>query len=115
MQLKPTAFKLAVLWATASVMTACSSPNVSCDDPSTPGQEVCGTVANNPVTSGDNTNSGNTTTRTSGGVFIYRTGSFYRSAGSTYVGGNGGSSVGARGFSGRSGFGSTGGGRSGFG
>jgi hypothetical protein len=113
MQLKPTAFKLAVLWATASAMTACSSPNVSCDDPSTPGQEVCGTVATNPPTNPGGTT--NTTTRTSGGVFIYRTGGFYRSAGSTYVGGNGGSSVGAKGFSGRSGFGSTGGGRSGFG
>jgi hypothetical protein len=111
MQLKPTAFKLAVLWVTASVITACSGPNVSCDDPSTIGHEVCGTVASNPATNpGDTTN----TTRTSGGVFIYRSG-FYRSAGSTYVGGNGGSSVGAKGFSGRSGFGSTGGGRSGFG
>ncbi len=111
MQLKPTAFKLAVLWVTASVLTACSSPSVSCDDPSTPGQEICGTVANNPAT-----NPGDTTTRTSGGLFIYRSGGgFYRSAGSTYVGGNGGSSVGAKGFSGRSGFGSTGGGRSGFG
>ncbi len=116
MQLKPTAFKLAVLWATASAMTACSSLNVSCDDPSTSGSEVCGTVANNPnanpVTNPGDTTS--TTTRTSNGVFIYRSG-FYRSAGSTYVGGNGGSSVGAKGFSGRSGFGSTGGGRSGFG
>jgi hypothetical protein len=111
MQLKPTAFKLAMLWVTASVITACSSPNVSCDDPSTLVQEVCGTVANNPVTNPGGTT--NTTTRT-GGVFIYRSG-FYRSAGSTYVSGNGGSSVGAKGFSGRSGFGSTGGGRSGFG
>jgi hypothetical protein len=110
MQLKPTAFKLAVLWVTASVMTACSSPNVSCDDPSTPDHEICGTVANNPTTS-----TGDTTTRTSGGLFIYRSGGFYRSAGSTYVGGNGGSSVGTKGFSGRSGFGSTGSGRSGFG
>jgi hypothetical protein len=111
MQLKPTAFKLAVLWVTASVLTACTSPTVSCDDPSTPGQEACGTVANNsaPVgTTNDSTHSG-------GGLLIYRSGGFYRSAGSTYVGGNGGSSVGAKGFSGRSGFGSTGGGRSGFG
>jgi hypothetical protein len=115
MQLKPTAFKLAMLWVTASVITACSSPNVSCDDPNTLGQEVCGTVANNPATnSGGTANAEGTTTHTSGGVFIYRSG-FYRSAGSTYVSGNGGSSVGARGFSGRSGFGSTGGGRSGFG
>ncbi len=109
MQLKPTAFKLAVLWATASLMTACTSPNVSCDDPSTPGQEFCGTVANNLANPG-----GTATTTRTGGVFIYRSG-FYRSAGSTYVSGNGGSSVGAKGFSGRSGFGSTGGGRSGFG
>jgi hypothetical protein len=113
MQLKPTAFKLAVLWVTASVVTACSSPNVSCNDPSTPGQEICGSVASNPVT--DAGGGANTTTRTGGGIFIYRSGGFYRSAGSTYVGGNGGSSVGAKGFSGRSGFGSTGGGRSGFG
>jgi hypothetical protein len=112
MQLKPTAFKLAVLWVTASVMTACSSPNVSCNDPSTPGQEVCGTVANNPAT---NPTDASTTTRTGGGILFIRSGGFYRSAGSTYVGGNGGSSVGAKGFSGRSGFGSTGGGRSGFG
>ncbi len=112
MQLKPTAFKLAVLWITASIVTACSSPNVSCNDPSTSEQEICGTVASNPTT---NLGGTDTTTRTSGGVFIYRSGGFYRSAGSTYVGGNGGSSVGAKGFSGRSGFGSTGSGRSGFG
>jgi hypothetical protein len=111
MQLKPTAFKLAVLWVTASVLTACTSPTVSCDDPSTPGQEACGTVANNPVNSDG---SGSTTTNRTGGVMIYRSG-FYRSSGSTYVGGNGGSSVGAKGFSGRTGFGSTGAGRSGFG
>jgi hypothetical protein len=113
MQLKPTAFKLAVLWVTASVLTACTSPAVSCDDPSTPEKELCGTVANSPATNpGDTTNA---PTRTGGGIFIYRSGGFYRSAGSTYVGGNGGSSVGAKGFSGRSGFGSTGSGRSGFG
>jgi hypothetical protein len=113
MQLKPTAFKLAIVWVTASVLTACSSPVVSCDDPATPGKEVCGTVANNPVSAGGN---GTTSTTThTGGMIIYRSGGFYRSAGSTYVGGKGGSSVGAKGFSGRSGFGSTGGGRSGFG
>jgi hypothetical protein len=112
MQLKPTAFKLAIVWVTASVLTACSSPVVSCDDPATPGKEVCGTVANNPVSAGGN---GTTSTTHTGGMIIYRSGGFYRSAGSTYVGGKGGSSVGAKGFSGRSGFGSTGGGRSGFG
>jgi hypothetical protein len=112
MQLKPTAFKLSILWVTVSILTSCTSPSVSCDDPSTPEQEVCGTVANNPA---PNQVGDTNTTRTSSGVFIYHSGGFYRSAGSTYVSGNGGSSVGAKGFSGRSGFGSTGGGRSGFG
>jgi hypothetical protein len=113
MQLKPTAFKLAIVWVTASVLTSCTSPNVSCDDPSTPGNEVCGSVANNPVAADGGSTSN---TRSSSGVIIYRGGGgFYRSTGSTYVGGQGGSSVGSKGFSGRSGFGSTGGGRSGFG
>jgi hypothetical protein len=112
MQLKPTAFKLAVVWVTASVLTSCTSPTVSCDDPTTPGKEVCGTVANNPVPVTGTNNS----TRSSTGVIIYRSGGgYYRSSGSTYVGGSGGSSVGSKGFSGRSGFGSTGSGRSGFG
>jgi hypothetical protein len=116
MQLKPTAFKLAIVWVTASVLTSCTSPTVSCDDPTTPGKEVCGTVANNPIPANGTTGT-NTTTRSSTGVFIYHSGGgYYRSSGSTYVGGQGGSSVGSKGFSsGRSGFGGTGSGRSGFG
>jgi hypothetical protein len=115
MQLKPTAFKLAIMWVTASVLTACSSINVECDDPTTPTKEVCNTVANNPVPA-NAAGTGTTTTRT-GGVFIYHGGGYYRSSSSTYVGGKGGSSVGSKGTSagssGRSGFGSTGGSKSG--
>jgi hypothetical protein len=112
MQLKPTAFKLAIVWVTASVVTACSSINVDCDDPSTSTKEVCSTVANNPVPASSGSTS--TTTTRSGGVFIYHGGGYYRANTSTYVGGKGGSSVGSKGMSaGRGGFGGTGGGRSG--
>lgn len=84
MQLKPSAFQMAIVWVVISILATACGPSVSCDDPGTPQQEVC------------NSSSGST------GIF-YRSGtsSFIRS----YAGGSGSRAGFGRTGGGRSGFG----------
>lgn len=96
MQIKPSALQLAVLWVVIALLTtACGGTSTNCDDPRTPAVEACGTS--------------------------HSTATYYRSGGSSYIRGSvKGSGVSRTGLgigktSGRSGFGSSGGGRSGFG
>jgi hypothetical protein len=90
MQLKSSAFQLAIVWVVISLLvTACGGTSTNCDDPNTAEVEVCGTSSHS-----------------TGGY----SGVYYRSGGSSYVrGATGGSGVS------RTGFGRTGSGRSGFG
>ncbi len=83
MQLKPSAFQMAIVWVVISLLATACSPSVNCDDPGTAQQEAC--------------NSG-------GG-----SGTYYRSGGSSSMRDH------PIGSGSRSGFGKTGGGRSGFG
>jgi hypothetical protein len=108
MQLKTSAFQLSIVWVTASLLTACSGPTANCDDPSTPVTEYCGSVASSDATG----QTGTTSTHSGGSTFIY-----YRSTGSTYYRSNPArtSTIRSGGSTGRSGFGSTGGSRSGAG
>jgi hypothetical protein len=41
MQLKPSAFQMAILWVVVSLLATACGPSVNCDDPGTPQQEVC--------------------------------------------------------------------------
>ncbi len=84
MQLKPSAFQLAIVWVVISLLATACGPSVNCDDPGTPLKESC--------------NSGS-----SGGGVFYRsnTSSFMRS----YPGGSGVRGGFGKTGGGRSGFG----------
>jgi hypothetical protein len=107
MQLKTSAFQLSIVWITASLLTSCSGPSVNCDDPATPTAEYCGSV-----TSDASSGAGGTTSHGGTSIIYYRshTSSYYNSnpARTSVIRSTGGGSS-------RSGFGSTGSGRSGFG
>jgi hypothetical protein len=105
MQLKTSAFQLSIVWITASLLTACSGPTANCDDPTTSVTEYCGSVAS------DATGQTGTNSTYHGGTSII----YYRSSGSSYYRSNPARTSAIRsGASGgsRSGFGSTGAGRS---
>ncbi len=106
MQLKTSAFQLSIVWITASLLTACSGPTANCDDPTTAGTEYCGSVASDAT---GQTGTSGTSTYHGGSTIIY-----YRSSGSSYYRSNPArtSVIRSGASSGRSGFGSTGAGRS---
>ncbi len=41
MQLKPSAFQMAIVWVVISLLATACGPSVNCDDPGTPQEEFC--------------------------------------------------------------------------
>ncbi len=41
MQLKPSAFQMAIVWVVISLLATACGPSVNCDDPGTPQEELC--------------------------------------------------------------------------